>query len=106
MRLLLDECVDCRLARDIRGHEVFTVVDLNWTGIRNGALLTRAAGQFDAFVTVDRNLAFQQRIDELPFAVVVLRARSNRLTDLTPLVPLLLEALSTIRPGEVTWIEA
>jgi len=75
-------------------------------GVRNGALLTRAAGQFDAFVTVDRNLAFQQRIDALPFGVVVLRARSNRLSDLKPLVPALLQALQNLRPGEVKWVEA
>jgi len=106
VRLLLDECVDRRLARDISGHEVLTVFDLQWAGIRNGALLARVAGKFDAFVTVDRNLAFQQRIEALPFAVVVLRARPNRLTDLRPRVPLLLAALSTIRPGEVTWIES
>jgi hypothetical protein len=57
--------------------------------MKNGTLLARVAGQFDAFVTVDRNLAFQQRIDNLPFAVVVLRARTNRLADLRHLVPLL-----------------
>ena len=105
MRLLLDECVDRRLAREIRDHEVVTVFDLGWAGIRNGALLARAAGQFDAFVTVDRNLAFQQRVDALLLAVVVLRARSNRLSDLRPLVPLLLQALPLLRPGEVKWIE-
>ena len=105
MRLLLDECVDRRLARDISGHEVATVVDLGWAGVRNGALLARAAGQFDVFVTVDRNLAFQQRIDNLPFAVIVLRARTNRLVDLKPLVPLLLQLLLNVRPGEVNWVE-
>ena len=62
MRLLLDESVDRRLARDIQGHDVFTVFDLGRDSVRNGALLARAAGQFDAFVTVDRNLALQ-RID-------------------------------------------
>jgi hypothetical protein len=58
VRLLLDECVDRRLARDIVGHEVSTVGDLGWAGVKNGALLARAAGQFDVFVTVDRNLSF------------------------------------------------
>jgi predicted nuclease of predicted toxin-antitoxin system len=58
VRLLLDECVDRRLARDIPGHEVVTVVSLGWAGVRNGELLRRAAGNFDVFVTVDRNLAF------------------------------------------------
>ena len=105
MRLLLDECVDRRLARQISGHDVATVVGLGWTGVRNGALLAKVSGQFDAFVTVDRNLAFQQRIDNLPYAVVVLRARTNRLVDLRPLVPRLLEVLSEVRPGEVRWVE-
>lgn len=105
MRPLLDECVDHRLARDIHGHDVLTVFDLGWAGVWNGALLARAAGRFDAFVTVDRNLAFQQRINTLPFAVVVLRARTNRLADLKPLVPSLLLALSDIQPGEVKWVE-
>jgi hypothetical protein len=104
VRVLLDECVDRRLVRDIVGHELSTVVGLGWAGVRNGDLLVRAAGQFDAFVTVDRNLVFQQRIDDLPFAVLVIRARSNRLIDLRPLVPRLIEALSTVRPGEVRWI--
>ena len=106
MRLLLDECVDRRLARDIVGHEVSTVGDLGWAGVKNGALLARAAGQFDVFVTVDRNLAFQQRIEGLPFAVVVFHARSNRLFDLQPLVHTLLRVLPTLQPGEVTRIEA
>ena len=106
MRLLLDECVDRRLAREIYGHEVATVAGLGWIGIRNGALLARAAGHFDAFVTVDRNLAFQQRIDNLSFAVVVLRARTNRLVDLAPLVPHLLQILPLLQPGEVKWVEA
>ena len=106
MRLLLDECVDQRLARLITGHDVASVVGLGWAGVHNGALLARAAGQFDVFVTVDRNLAFQQRIDSLPLAVVVLRARTNRLVDLKPLVPLLLQALPELRPGEVRWVEA
>ena len=105
MRVLLDECVDRRLAREISGHDVATVVSLGWAGVRNGALLARTAGQFDAFVTVDRNLAFQQRVDNLPFAVVVLRARTNRLVDLKSLVPLLLQVLIDVAPGEVRWVE-
>ena len=106
MRLLLDECFDRRLTRDIHGHEVFTVFDMGWAGVRNGALLTRAVDQVDVFVTVDRNLAFQQRIDALPFAVVVRRARTNRLMDLKPLVPLLVESLPTLKACEIKWIEA
>jgi hypothetical protein len=65
VRLLLDECVDRRLARDIRGHEISTVSGLEWTGISNADLLVRAAGLYDVFVTVDRNLAFQGHVADL-----------------------------------------
>jgi len=97
VRLLLDECVDHRLAQELRGHEVHTVARLGWAGIRNGDLLARAAGKFDAFVTVDRNLAFQQHIEGLALGVVILRTKTNRLVDLKPLVPTLLRALSQLR---------
>lgn len=105
MRVLLDECVDRRLARDIAGHEVHTVTGLGWTAVKNGELLSRAEGRYDAFVTVDRNLAFQQNTVRYSYAVLILRAHSNRLADLRPLVPRLLEALPGARPGQVTWVE-
>jgi hypothetical protein len=106
VRVLLDECVDRRLARDITGHEVATVTGLGWAAIKNGELLSRAEGRFDAFVTVDRNLAFQQNTYRFSFAVLILRARSNRLADLQPLVPKLLNALPAAPAGQVTWVEA
>jgi len=65
-------------------------------------LLELASRQFDAFVTVDRNLSFQQRLERFSIAVIVLQAKSNRLTDLQPLVPGLLKALATAQPGAVT----
>ena len=105
MRRLLDEGVDRRLAGDILGHEVATVFELGWAGVHNGELLARASGRFDAFITVDRNVAFQQRVDALLFGVVVLQARSNRLADLKPLVPALLKALQILQPGQVKWVE-
>ncbi len=78
---------------------------MGWATIRNSELLVLAEGQFDAFVTVDRNLAFQQDLPRLSIAVIVLRARTNRLADLRPLVPQLLEAMQQAARGEVTWIE-
>lgn len=105
MRLLLDECVDRRLAREIRGHEISTASGLEWTGISNADLLARAAGLYDVFVTVDRNLTFQQPVADLVLAVVILRARTNRLVDLKPLVPGLLRVLPTVQPGKVTFVE-
>ena len=86
VRVLLDECIDWRLSREIVGHEVKTVRQMGWTGIANGVLLSRASEQFDVFITVDRNLSVHEDIGQLLIAVIVLRARSNRLEDLRPLV--------------------
>lgn len=60
MKVFSDECVDRRLPRDIVGHYVKTASQMGWTTIKNGELLALAAERFDAFVTVDRNLSFQQ----------------------------------------------
>lgn len=62
MRVLLDECVDRRLAREIVGHEVTTVPEAGWAAVKNGDLLVLAEKSFDVFVTVDRNLSFQQSL--------------------------------------------
>lgn len=72
---------------------------------KNGDLLALAQKNFDAFVTVDRNLSFQQRLPNFSVAVVILRAHTNRLDDLRPLIPKLLEVLPNAKPGEVTWVE-
>jgi hypothetical protein len=60
---------------------------MGWTSIENGELIALASEEFDVFVTVDRNLAFQQNLTRLSIAVFVLRAPTNRLSDLRPLVP-------------------
>jgi predicted nuclease of predicted toxin-antitoxin system len=96
MRLLLDECVPARLRKALPGHEVTTVVQVGWAGIKNGKLLALAAAQYDAFVTVDKNLPYQQNPSTLPVAVVVLDAVSNDLRHLLPLVPALEVALSQL----------
>ena len=99
MRVLLAECIDWRLSRDVIGHDVKTARQMGWATIKNGELLALAAQQFDVFVTVDRNLSFQQNLIALPIAVIVLRAHTNRLTHLRLLVPALLAALQSPRPG-------
>ena len=104
MRVLLDECVDRRLAGDIRGHDVKTVPEVGWAALKNGELLARAEREFDVFVTVDRRLPFQQDLPRFSIAVIVLRARSNRVTDLRGLIPQLLVALPVAKRGEVTWV--
>lgn len=102
MRILLDECVDRRFAKELGGHEVLTVPQVGWAGIKNGELLSRAQSQFDAFVTVDRNLVFQQNIPQFTIAVIVLESLTNRLKDLRPLLPKLQQLLLNVRKGEIS----
>lgn len=99
MKVLLDECVDRRLAREITGHQVQTVPQVCWVGKRNGELLGLAAAHFDVFITVDRNLQKQHDIAQYDLAVIILIAKSNRLADLRPLNPALLVALSNVKSG-------
>ncbi len=105
MKILLDECIDRRFAREIEGHEVVTVPQAGWAGIKNGELLTRAQTRFDAFVTVDRNLAFQQNIPQFTIAIIVLQAPTSRLKDLRPLLPKLLQTISTAPKGQVSLVD-
>ncbi|HEV2736341.1 MAG TPA: hypothetical protein VGV85_15965 [Longimicrobiaceae bacterium] len=90
-----------KLRRELPGHDVRTVVEMGWDGTRNGALLRRAAGEFDVLLTVDSNLEYQQDIKALPIAVAVLIAFSNDVNVLRPMMPAVREALDTIEPGRL-----
>ena len=81
-----------------------TVPEVGWAAIKNGELLARAEREFEVFVTVDRRLPSQQDLPRFSIAVIVLRARSNRVTDLRGLIPQLLAALPVAKRGEVTWV--
>jgi hypothetical protein len=94
-----------RLRRELPGHDVATVQELGWAGTKNGALLRRAAGEgFEVFVTVDRNLEYQQHVPDLGLAVVALRAPSNDIIDLQPLMRDVLDLLPSLFPGRVVRI--
>lgn len=101
MRVLLDGCVPSRLADELPEHEVCTAPNMGWGDLDDGPLLNAMAGRFDALVTVDKSLPKQQRIDNRPLAVVVLRAKTNRLEDLLPRVPKLRAVLEDALPGQV-----
>jgi hypothetical protein len=106
VKVLLDECVDWRLGRDIVGHDVKTARQMGWAAIKNGELLALAEKKFDVFVTVDRNLSFQQNLAALSIAIVVLHAKTNRLADLRPLVPKVLAAIESALPGAIKIVAA
>jgi predicted nuclease of predicted toxin-antitoxin system len=62
LKILLDECIDRRFAREFPDLEVFTVPQMGWAGIKNGEMMLLAEAEFDVFVTVDRNLSYQQNL--------------------------------------------
>jgi len=98
VRILLDESLPRPIARLLPEHEVRTVGEMGWTGVRNGELLQLAADDFDVFLTADQNLEHQQNRGALPIAVVVLVAPTNRIESLRPLIPALRRALDTLGP--------
>ena len=101
MRILLDENIPVDFARELHGHEISTVVGLGWSGVLNRELMRLAGESYDVFVTLDRNIEFQQNIPILPFAVIYVRAASNRMVHLRPLASAILLAVTSAKPGEL-----
>ena len=106
MRLLLDECVPARLRKSLPTHQVSTVVLEGWSGIKNGKLLALATTKFDAFVTVDKNLPYQQNTALRSIAVWVLDTVSTELPYLVSLLPTLEKALVNLKKGSCARIAA
>ncbi|HJX09788.1 MAG TPA: DUF5615 family PIN-like protein [Candidatus Binatia bacterium] len=104
MRVLLDECFPRGLRVELPGHEVTTVAEAGWAGVKNGALLQLAATRFEVLLTVDRNLEYQQKYSGLTIAVIVVDAPSNDVEVLRPLMPKVLEALPMAKSGVVTHV--
>ena len=106
MRILLDECVPKRLKRSFRPqHLALTVPDAGLAGYKNGLLLRRIVGKFDVFITTDKSIQHQQRIADYAISFVLLRARSNDITDIEPLVPKLLARWGELAPGKLLVIQ-
>ena len=101
MRALLDEQLPRALTRHLVGHQVDTVAGRGWAGIKNGELLLRMHDEYDVLITMDRGIEHQQSFSALPFGVLLVRAASNRMVHLIPVVPEILDALKRIRPGEL-----
>ena len=90
---------------ELGGYDCSTVPECGLAGKKNGELLALAETQgFDAFVTLDRGIQYQQNLAGRSIAVLIIRANSNRLTDLLPQVTECLDQLANIVPGSVTTI--
>lgn len=107
MKILLDENIDVRFKNSFHGnHEVLTVKDMGWTGIKNGQLLLLLKEQgFDAWIVVDKNIPYQQHVANLPCLVVVLDVHRNTLQHLLPLVSQIEDVLKSDSNSVVVVIE-
>jgi hypothetical protein len=103
-RVLFDEDVPRPLRRELPDLDIMTVVEAGWAGVKNGQLLRLAEPLFDAFLTADRNLPYQQNIDGVSLGIVVLAVGSTKLNDLCGYATAIAEALRTVNSGEVVWI--
>jgi len=105
-KLLLDECIPRKVKNHLPGHDCLTVPEAGWAGKKNGELVSLAedAG-FQVFVSLDQGIEFQQNLTGRNIAVIVLRAKSNRLADLVPLASKILRALPSVEPGQLVQIQ-
>ncbi|MDQ3798877.1 MAG: hypothetical protein M3384_05465 [Acidobacteriota bacterium] len=105
MKLLLDECVPRRLKFGFAGHEILTIDEAGFKGLKNGNLIRAASGTFEVLITVDKNIRHQQNKEKLTVAILILSAESNRYESLSPLIPKALKILENIKIGEIITIE-
>jgi hypothetical protein len=109
IRVLLDENLPRKLKWSLDAaavSEVLTVPERGWGGVKNGRLLRLAAPEFDALLTMDRGIEYQQNLTGLDLCLIVLSAVSNDIDDLLPLAPSINAALSEVNPGLVLRVGA
>ncbi|HKV82107.1 MAG TPA: DUF5615 family PIN-like protein [Candidatus Sulfotelmatobacter sp.] len=102
MKILLDECIPRKLKDSLAPHECRSVPEEGWAGKQNGELLTLAEGcGFHVFITIDRDIEYQQNLKPRNIAVLLIRSKSNRLVDLRPHVPEILKVPWSLQPGQL-----
>src|SRR3982750_4165479 len=101
MKVLIDENLPRKLTDQLKEHQCRTVAECGWAGKKNGELLSLAESQFDVLLTLDKNLPYQQDLKSGRITILIVRARSNRIQDLLPVIPDCLVALQSIEPGQV-----
>ena len=98
MKVLLDECVPSPLRKVLSNHQVVTIDELGWKGIKNGALVAKAVGRFDALITADKNLRYQQNLSAR--GIAILELPTNHWPTLRRYVSEIQRALDALKPNE------
>jgi hypothetical protein len=102
MKVLLDECIPRKFKNSLAPHSCRSVPEEGWAGKTNGELLSLAeSSRFDVFLTLDRGMEYEQNLKALSIAVILIRAKSNRLVDLLPHASEVLRVLQTIHAGQL-----
>ncbi|HMK21995.1 MAG TPA: DUF5615 family PIN-like protein [Terriglobales bacterium] len=102
MKVLIDECLPRKLKRALTGHDCQTAPESGLAGLKNGELLDRSELMgFEVFITLDRGVEYQQRLEDRKLGVLLIRSKSSRLQDLLPKVPDILRTLDRISPGQL-----
>lgn len=102
MRVLLDESLPIELADELSGVDITTVRAQRWLRLRNGVLLRAAVDAgFSIILTADQDLPYQQNLPKIGIAAVIVTGVRNRIEELRPLIPKIVEALAAAKPGEV-----
>lgn len=106
MRILLDECLPKDLRKYLVGHQCKTIPEAGFSGKGNGELLALAERTgWEVFLSIDQGIQYQQNLAGRTLSLIIIRAKSNRLADLLPLVPGILGALRGIKPGRLVRID-
>jgi len=106
MKLLLDENIPQKANARFQGHEVFTVEQMGWKGKENGELLKLMVQEgFNAFVTLDKNLKYQQNLSKYPVIVFLLKASNNKPATIQPLLNKVQEKLSSVLKPQILEVD-
>ncbi len=100
-RVIIDECLPRRLRTILPEHDVVTVPEAGFAGLKNGKLLKEISGNFDVFLTIDANLEYQQNLSSIDFGIVVIHSKTNRLSDIEPFSDEISAAVSEIEAGQI-----
>ena len=106
MKILLDECVPKKIKALLIDHTVFTIGQLEWSGLKNGMLIKRAEQKnFDILLTIDKNICYQQNTSSYNIAIVILNANNSNIETLQDYIPSFLNQINTFEKGKFYTIE-
>ena len=95
MKILLDECVTKKLKQHLSEFQVSTVVEMQWSGLKNGKLLSASVDAgFDILLTIDKNIGYQQNVHDHDIAIVIFDTRRSKIEVLLDFVPLFKAGIS------------